>query len=275
MIDVHLHVEPPGLPGAGPLGPQLELPVERRAELLRAEMAEAGVTAALAMGRIGGADALGVTETLSVARLVPGLFAIGAMDPRRGGDPAHMAAVEEQAARGDVKALKGYLGYLHFPPEHDGYRPYYAVAARHRLPVVFHTGDTYSPRAKLRFAHPLLVDDVAVDFPNVNFVIAHAGNPWLMDAAEVIYKNLNVWADVSGLAVGGAYDDETLDGLARAFRYAGRPNRWLFGTDWPLAPLAEYAGWVAQAFPDEHRGAVFEDNARVLFRLGVGDGRGA
>ncbi|MGL4552528.1 MAG: amidohydrolase family protein, partial [Gemmataceae bacterium] len=134
--------------------------------------------------------------------------------------------------------------------------------------VVFHCGDTYSPRAKLRYAHPLLVDDVAVDHPGVNFVIAHVGNPWLADAAEVVYKNLNVWADLSGLAVGGAYDDETLEAVGRAFRYAGRPNRFLFGTDWPLAPLAEYAAWVGGAIPEEHHDAVFTDNARRLFRLG-------
>ena len=42
---------------------------------------------------------------------------------------------------------------------------------------------------------PLLVDDVAVDNPDVKFVMAHFGNPWLIDAAEVIYKNDNVWAD--------------------------------------------------------------------------------
>jgi hypothetical protein len=26
--------------------------------------------------------------------------------------------------------------------------------------------------------------------------MAHAGNPWMIDAAEVVYKNLNVWVDV-------------------------------------------------------------------------------
>jgi predicted TIM-barrel fold metal-dependent hydrolase len=275
VIDVHVHLEPPCLPGAGSLGPVLGLPVEQRAALFREAMAAAGVTAALAMGRLNGTDALGVAETLAVARHVPGLYAIGAMDPRRGEEAGYLAAVEEQLKRGDVKALKGYLGYLHFGPDHPGYRPYYALAERFKLPVVFHTGDTYSPRAKLRYAHPLLVDDVAVDFPGVNFVIAHVGNPWLIDAAEVVYKNFNVWADLSGLAVDGAYDDETLEAVGRAFRYAARPNRFLFGTDWPLAPLGEYAEWIAAAIPEEHHDAVFTDNARRLFRLEVGDGRRA
>src|SRR5262249_17359428 len=161
---------------------------------------------------------------------------IGAMDPRRGG-AEHFAAVDASLRSGRVKALKGYLGYLHFGPDHAGYRPYYELAERHRVPVVFHTGDTYSARAKLRFAHPLLVDDVAVDHPRVNFGMAHVGNPGMVDAAEVIYKNVNVWADLSGLAVGDEETfaeadrqdalEETRKALRRAFRYAERPNRFV------------------------------------------------
>ena len=68
----------------------------------------------------------------------------------------------------------------------------------------------------------------------------------MTDAAEVIYKNMNVWADLSGLMVGddGAFaSDEGREAAAelghaiqRAIRYSERPNRFLYGTDWPLAP---------------------------------------
>jgi predicted TIM-barrel fold metal-dependent hydrolase len=107
--------------------------------------------------------------------------------------------------------------------------------------------------------------------------MAHAGNPWMIDAAEVVYKNLNVWVDVSGLAVGDAESfhaeerrqtlDETLANLGRAFRYAERPNRFLYGSDWPLAPMAVYRDWVASAIPEVYHPQLFEDNARALFRL--------
>jgi len=273
---MHIHAVPPCLPGAGALSPLLEEPVPARAAAIRREMAAAGLTAVLAMGRLDGPDGdpLGVAETLEVARLVPGMFAIGAMDPRRGDDASHMRAVEAEVRLGKVKALKGYLGYLHFGPDHAGYRPYYEVAERHRLPVIFHTGDTWSPRAKLRFAQPLLVDDVAVDHPKVSFVMAHVGNPWMLDAAEVVYKNINVWVDVSGLAVGDLTEpspgrDDTLGRLKRAWRYAERPNRFVHGSDWPLAPMAAYRSWVAAAIPEEFHEDVFAGNARRLFRLGA------
>src|SRR5262249_1368301 len=163
------------------------------------------MTHALAMGcwNAPSDDPLGVAETLALARSVHGLLAIGVADPTRH-DAEQLRRVESVLATKQVRALKAYLGYVHYAPDHAGYRPYYELAERYQLPFVFHTGDTYSPCAKLRYAQPLLVDDVAVDHPKVNFVLAHLGNPWLTDAAEVVYKNVNVWADLSGLVVGDA-----------------------------------------------------------------------
>src|SRR4051794_4452635 len=163
MIDMHIHCVPPNLPGVGPLSESLLRPVDDVAALVRDEMHSAGVTAALAMGRVDGEDdPLGVNRTLEIAARVPGLFAIGAADPRRT-DPDHLARVEALLASRRVVALKGYLGYLHFHPADPGYRPYYEMAARHKLPFIFHTGDTFSPLAKLKYARPIGVDEVAVD----------------------------------------------------------------------------------------------------------------
>jgi predicted TIM-barrel fold metal-dependent hydrolase len=278
MIDTHIHVVRPQLPGVGSLSPLLDAGADVRAASLRSEMGAAGVTQALAMGCWNGGpdDPLGVAGTLTLAGAVPGLHAIGVADPTRT-DAEHLRRVEAVLAARRVRALKAYLGYLHHAPDDPGYRPYYELAERHQLPFVFHTGDTYSPLAKLRYAQPLLVDDVAVDHPKVKFVLAHLGNPWLTDAAEVIYKNVNVWADLSGLVVGDADSftaeerretlHEAQDALRRAFRYAERPNRFLYGSDWPLAPMAPYRAFIAAAVPEIYHPRVFEDNARNLFRL--------
>jgi predicted TIM-barrel fold metal-dependent hydrolase len=278
MIDSHVHVVRPQLPGVGPLNPLLDGEAEAVADALRHEMQTVGVREVLAMGCWGGPpdDPLGIKGTLAVARLLPGLHAVGVMDPARD-DADHLRRAEGALATGYVRALKGYLGYLHYGPEYKGYRPYYEMAERRNVPVIFHTGDTYSPFAKLRYAQPLVVDEVAVDHPRVRFVLAHLGNPWLTDAAEVVYKNVNVWADLSGLAVGEAASftaeerQETLadarTAVRRAFRYAERPNRFLYGSDWPLAPMASYKTFIAASIPEIYHPLIFEDNARTLFRL--------
>ncbi|HZU35483.1 MAG TPA: amidohydrolase family protein [Gemmataceae bacterium] len=278
MIDMHVHLVPPRLPGVGSLNPLLEADPESIAAALRAEMQAAGTTEALAMGSLAitPEDPLGIHDTLAIAGKLSGVFAIGATDPGRT-DLEHFRQVESVLASGQVRALKAYLGYLPYGPDHPSYRPYYELAAQYRIPVIFHTGDTYSPRAKLRYARPLLVDEVAVDHPNVRFVLAHFGNPWLTDAAEVVYKNINVWADLSGLVIGdhASFTEEerrdvlhdTATAVSRAFRYADRPNRFLYGSDWPLAPMTAYRDFIRGILPSAHHQAVFEDNSRVLFRL--------
>ena len=289
MIDAHIHVVHDHTPGTKPTGAGGSILDERPDVLaghVRAEMKAAGITHALGMGRLDAPadDPLGINGTLRLATMVPGLHAIGVADPTRteAEHPEHFRRAEEQLASGKVVALKAYLGYVHFGPDSTRYEPYYRLAARHKVPFVFHTGDTWSTRAKVRFAHPLLVDDVAVDHPEVRFVLAHFGNPWLTDAAELVYKNDNVWADLSGLIVGDerqfrvdAAGHPPADSswaflrpeLLKAFHYAEKPERFLYGTDWPLAPMAGYRRFIESVLPKDHHEAVFEKNARQLFGL--------
>lgn len=278
MIDIHIHAVPPNLPGVGPLSPLLLKPPEQVAAEVRREMQTAGVTQAYAMGQLNpqGDDPLGINSTLEIIPFVPGLRPIGVMDPTRT-DDEHFRRVEHVLAGGIVVALKAYLGYVHFEPAHANYRRYYELAAKYRLPVMFHTGDTYSPQAKLKFSHPLGVDEVAVDHPNCRFVMCHVGNPWMLDAAEVIYKNMNVWADLSGLVVGDDSVFASEEGreqmselgelLQRAIRYSERPNRFIYGSDWPLAPMTAYREFISYAIPAQYHEQIFEENAGRLFRV--------
>jgi uncharacterized protein len=276
MIDAHIHVVPPNLPGVGPLSPGLRASPDNVARVVREQMQSAGVTHAAAMGAwdAGPDDALGVQRTLKIAEAVPGLYAIGVADPKKF-TSGHIQAAEKQIRAGRVIALKAYLGYLHHFPNDPGYLPYYELAANYKLPVFFHTGDTYSPMAKLKYAQPLGVDEVAVDFPTVQFVLCHCGNPWTVDAAEVVYKNMNVWTDLSGLMVGSEVDftdakdsegrRDVVERIRLAFRYAERPNRFVYGSDWPLAPMNVYAAFIREAIPQEFHDMVFIENARKLF----------
>jgi uncharacterized protein len=276
MFDAHLHAVPPNLPGVGPLGKILTEDTAIVAAALRAELKAANMVGALAMGSLPADpdDPLGINATLGIAALVPGLLAAGIMDPTKDEhDDSHFLKVEALLASGRVGALKGYLGYMHFGPDHPPYRRYYSLAGRYRIPVVFHTGDTYSPFAKLKYAHPLGVDEVAVDHRETKFVIAHAGNPWTVDCGEIIYKNVNVWADLSGLTVGDAESVAASAAADVAFRvreavlYSERPTRWLFGTDWPLVPIASYADFIRRTLPSDYHPLIFTENALNVFRI--------
>ncbi|MGH7699956.1 MAG: amidohydrolase family protein [Gemmatimonadales bacterium] len=172
---------------------------------------------------------------------------------------------------GLVKGLKLYPGYEPFFPHDRRLQVVYDLAEEFDVPVMFHSGDTYSPSGKLKYAHPLEVDEVAVDHPNVKFVICHLGNPWLVDCMEVVYKNKNVYADFSGLVLGEfteAFEDYMEEQIGEVILYAGEPDHFLYGSDWPICSMKSYVDFVRQLkMPEEQRHAIMYENARRLFRL--------
>jgi predicted TIM-barrel fold metal-dependent hydrolase len=104
----------------------------------------------------------------------------------------------------------------------------------------------------------------------------------LIDAAEVVYKNANVWADLSGLFVGGDKEIQALlDGaklpdaaaglsisdLKKAIGYLEGYKKLLYGSDWPLAPMTSYRRLIEAIIPQEHHHEVFRTNAQYVFNL--------
>ena len=152
--------------------------------------------------------------------------------------------LEARIGRGEVKGIKLYPGYDHYAINDPSLEGVFRIAAKHAVPVMIHTGDTYSKQAKVRHAHPLLVDDVAVDYPDVQFLMCHLGNPWFEDAAEVLYKNDNVYADVSGLTLGQfstRFEEHILEKVRNVVTYMGDPEKQLlYGSDWPLVDMGSY-----------------------------------
>ena len=166
--------------GRGSPDPMLDRMPDELAADLRREMAARGSTRPWrwAAGGPGGRPARRRRHT--PAR-VPGARPArrSAWPTRPAPTPSTSAAPRRSLSTGQVRALKAYLGYLHYGPDSPATSPTTSWRPTYGIPVIFHTGDTYSPRAKLRYAHPLLVDEVAVDHPSVRFVLAHFGNPWL------------------------------------------------------------------------------------------------
>ncbi len=180
--------------------------------------------------------------------------------------------LEAAMKSGNFRCFKVYLGYVHQFASHPDYRVVYEVARKFKVPVVFHTGDTYDIKGKLKYADPLTIDEIAVDFPEVNFVIAHCGNPWIQSAAEVAYKNPNVYLEGSALLIGDLSKEPrdkvkryVTEPLAWAFGYLENPKKLMFGTDWPLTDINSYVDAFKDAIPAEHWDDVFYGNAARVF----------
>lgn len=172
---------------------------------------------------------------------------------------------------GLVKGLKIYAGYEHYYPYDEKYQPVYDLCKEFDVPVMIHTGDTFSTKGKLRYSHPLNIDELAVDNPGLKIIMCHLGNPWIDDCQEIVYKNDNVYADISGLSVGKFdhfYEQKMVEKVAELINYAGEPRYLLYGTDWPISNMDSYLNFVAKLkLKPKFRDELMFNNAKKLFKI--------
>lgn len=150
-------------------------------------------------------------------------------------DPRVMEDLERSIGDLGLKGLKLGPNYQDYEPLSPSALRVYGWAQEHRLPILFHQGTSPIRMAPLRYAHPLVMDEVAIRFPELRIVMAHLGHPWQADTIAVIRKHPNVWADVSA----GFYRPWS---FYTAMRLATEWNvlpKLLLGSDYPIATTAE------------------------------------
>jgi uncharacterized protein len=172
---------------------------------------------------------------------------------------------------GLIRGMKLYCGYEHYYPYDKRYQRVYDLCIEYGVPVMIHTGDTFSSKGKLRYSHPLNIDEIAVDNPELKIIICHIGNPWIQDCEEIIYKNKNAYADISGLVLGEFshyFEDYMVDRVREFLNYAGEPRYLLYGSDWPLSSMDSYLNFAAKLELTQHsRELLMFRNAKSLFKI--------
>jgi len=146
---------------------------------------------------------------------------------------------ELERARTDLglKGIKLGPNYQIFDPLGAAALRIYELAERNGLPILFHQGASPVRDAPLRFAHPLLMDEIAIRFPELRVVMAHLGHPWQRETIVTIRKHPHVYADVSALF----YRPWSFyEGLRLATEW-GALDKLLFGSDFPIATPGETA----------------------------------
>lgn len=263
-IDAHCHFDPghiqpdeqPYISGNG---------LDYTEQGLLRDMTRVGISRSLLIStRIGRNEAVA-----ALSRKYPDRFS--AVATLRGGSRNLRGSIQS-VARGlrekNFVGLKFYLGYEPIVAHSLKWDPVYRLAIKFDVPVIFHTGDTLGSRAYLKYSHPLLVDQIAVKYPNLKIVIAHLGNPWVMDAAEVVYKNPNVYADLSAFYVGRERPDKYMrQRINQALAYCGT-KKIIFGTDYPLVRQGDYCRFVESLdLTVEQLKGIYYETAAKLFKL--------
>ena len=186
-----------------------------------------------------------------------------------------LGQIEDNLKRKSCVGIKLYPGYTHEYIFEKHYYPIYELAAAYGKTVAVHTGITASDDALLKYCHPLVLDEVAVAFPNVKLVMCHIGYPWLADAIAVLEKNENVFADISGILVGNEKTipkiekDDCTEFLRRWLSMLGMYDKIMYGTDWPLVNIEMYIDFVKKVIPKNRWEDVFFNNANRIYGLGL------
>ncbi len=205
-----------------------------------------------------------------VARFTSGhrdrLIAVGSVNARL-----------EPNARDEIRRVLDHgIGMIKIHPPHQqfspnayrGQLPHLADVSREcearGVPVMFHTGTSIFPKARNVFADPMPVDDVAVDFPRLRIILAHAGRPLYGEAAFFLARrHRNVSLDISGIPP---------KSLPRYLpRLPELAAKVLWGTDWPspgvTSPKKNVEEFLSLGYGEDVERKVLYDNAARLFAV--------
>ncbi len=153
-------------------------------------------------------------------------------------DPSSPTAVDElERMRDDLGLVGCKLGpiYQGVDPLGPEFLRVCEALERLELPLLIHQGTTFARSGSLRWARPILLDDVALRHPELRIVIAHMGHPWFEETIAVVRRHPHVYADVSAL---GSRRWLLYNALVQAVEYRV-DHKLLFGTDFPFFTARE------------------------------------
>ena len=224
-----------------------------------------------AVAEVFGSDALLTVPELAAFYRERDMLAVCFMvDSVRWGGPVSNEEILELAA-GERDAL---IPFVSIDPNRgaEGVEWARRLIAEHRLPVVFHTGQTAVGSGQrggggilMKYSNPIHLDEVAADFPDMQVVMAHPSVPWQDEALSIAVHKPNVWIDLSGWSP--KYFPPQL------VRYANSllKEKVLFGTDYPaLTPERWLRDFDTLEIKDEVRPLILKENAVRLLGLDGG-----
>lgn len=147
------------------------------------------------------------------------------------------ALVEMRRARDELGlcGLKLNPALQEFDPVSRTALEVYEEAEKLEMPIIVHTGITFSNRFSIQHNGPLIFDDIARKHPKLRICLAHMAWPWLWDAVTVVVRNSNIYLDTAGTYVGTP--TEHVRQLAATLSPRVIENvlgeRLMFGSDYP------------------------------------------
>jgi uncharacterized protein len=152
------------------------------------------------------------------------------LDPTQ---PGWQEELEEGHRDLNLRGIKLMPMYAGFSPASSELDHLWQYASKHGLPVLCHTGTTFVRQAPLKYTLPVLIDDVAIHYPDVKIIMAHLSHPYEGECVVTIRKHPNVYADCSALH----YRPFQLYHSLMLLQEYGVWHKLLFGSDYPFTTV--------------------------------------
>jgi hypothetical protein len=111
--------------------------------------------------------------------------------------------ITESLATIDTCVRELGFSYVYFHPLTFGVAPndrrcypLYAKCVELGIPVGLQVGHSAEPLPS-NTGHPMLVDDVAIEFPTLKINLSHTGWPWTGEFISMLWRHPNVYGDIS------------------------------------------------------------------------------
>lgn len=129
----------------------------------------------------------------------------------------------------EMRGIKLYPTYQQFYPNDRTLYPLYAKAQELKIPVMIHTGSSLFRGSRMKYGDPVLLDDVAVDFPGLTLIQVHSGRGfWYESAFFLAQLHPHLYMEISGLPP---------QNLLKYFPDLEKnAEKIIFGSDWPGVP---------------------------------------
>jgi len=158
-----------------------------------------------------------------------------------------------------------YPHWCELPPDHRKYYPYYAKCCELNIPIMMQVGHNliYSRNRRLpSVARPILLDQVAIDFPELKLIGIHIGIPWTEEMISMCWKHENIYT--AGDAYAPKYWPKSFVHYANSYG----SHKVMFGTDWPVIdPIRAIEEVDHLNLREESKTLMLRDNAIKVFNL--------
>ena len=274
IIDVHLHAhtgeslaQPVPNPATGEMSPKTaEEHMMRSLAIMRDRNVVLGIVSGSSIGDVEPWDAA------APDRIMKGLSVDDPTKFMSAEDLDRLFREKKLDALGEVAAQ--YEGYSPSDPAFDRY---WAVAAKHGVPVGIHTGGgppgtpyTCCPKFRLRLGDPLLLEDLLVKYPKLKVYVMHAGGFFPQNALMLMTMYQHVYVDIGTLSWTPVAGD-LLEPFLREAKRRRLLDRVMFGSDqmrWPEAiALAIDRVNRLEFLTVEEKQDIFYDNAAKFLAL--------